>query len=795
MRALLPKDMLSRTYKSIMTGEISPITFCSYRVECWKSTRTLFASILTVCIMLSAALSFAENFSRADANELPRGALESSSSLYLREAASSPIRWQRWSPETFALARKLNRPMLIDIGAVWCHWCHVMDQTTYADPEVVATLNSSFVPVKVDSDQRPDVDGYYQNAATHLTGVAGWPLTCFATSGGALFFAAGYLPPRPGTGPNRSGGETSSMAPLLRRISEVYGHDRAALEQQAEVTAAKLKLSARANAPPAKGLEAMRAQILAGLASSYDRESGGFSGGDGPRFYDFPAIRLALAHGFFSHPEFTRMALESLKKISAGGVFDQIGGGFHRYSTDSRWGVPHFEKMSYDNAMALQAYVEVYQATGDQEFAEVARAIVGYVNREMLDPATHAFYSHQDADSFRGDDGSFYTWTVEEVRHLLPADEARASIIYFGMYDSPARAPDGRIVLRRAIDENQLASRLKVSTEAARVTLAKARTAMLAAREKRKIPQIDHAVLTDRNALMAGAYLSAYAALGDDSLRQIALANLDFILAHLRASDGSVLHVWSDGRAQVSGLAADQVYLLEALVSAAQSSDDAKYPAQARALASVILAKFRSPISGLIVNRDNKENGLAFADSDTDARVFFDTPTPSVQGVAAIAFAKLALLTGDQDYTRAANALLASAPANASSMMSNTLATVGLALEYQHYGYAEVAVVDASSDRAGDDLRRSAFATYRPGKIVRRISGREDAATLPPSARAMLAASTNRDVSLAFLCSNTACATPTDNPSELAEMIKSFGVESGKASLASGKPDAPSPPM
>ncbi|MGO8803949.1 DUF255 domain-containing protein, partial [Candidatus Binatus sp.] len=200
------------------------------------STRTILASVAILCFLSTGASAGSE-----PADALPAGALKSSPSMYLREASSSAIRWQAWSPRTLALARTLNRPILIDIGAVWCHWCHVMDETTYADPEVAAALNSNFVPVKVDSDERPDIDEYYQNAAAQLTGAGGWPLTCFTTPDGALFFAAGYLPPRPGSGPNGSGGEDSSMGPLLKRISQVYATDRVGLEREAEATAQKLK--------------------------------------------------------------------------------------------------------------------------------------------------------------------------------------------------------------------------------------------------------------------------------------------------------------------------------------------------------------------------------------------------------------------------------------------------------------------------------------------------------------------------------------------------------------------------
>jgi len=762
----------------------------SYRAIGRMSTRIILASVAILCFLNTRASAVV-----GSASALPVGALKSSPSMYLRQASSSSIRWQAWSPQTLALARSLNRPIMIDIGAVWCHWCHVMDETTYADPDVAAALDREFVPVKVDTDERPDIDEYYQNAAAQLTGAGGWPLTCFTTPDGALFFAAGYLPPRPGSGPNGSGGENSSMLPLLERIAQVYAANHAGLEREADATAAKLKSESNANAPTQGGLEGLRAQILAGLAASYDREAGGFASGPGPRFYDFPALELALAHGFYGHPEYTAMALDTLKKIAAGGVFDQLGGGFHRYSTDPHWRVPHFEKLGYDNAMALHAYSDAYEASGDPDFARVAKSIVGYVNRELLDAKTHAFYSHQDADSFAGDDGSYYTWTVAEVRRVLPPDEARVAILFYGMENAPARAPDGRIVLTRAMSPEQVAAKLKMPVDEARERIARASAAMLATRARRRTPQVDRAVMTDRDALMADAYLTASAALDDPALRRAALDDLDFLLAHLRAPDGSFFHVWSDGRAQVTGLAADQVYLLDAIIDAYQFSADEKYLVQARRLAAIILKNFRADTSSLLVNRETEDASTVIAQSRASPQVFFDTPTPSVQATMAIAAARLGLLTGDDSYTKAANDLMASAPTMAGSMLSNSVATVGLALEYRANGDATVAVVGPNTDAHAAALWKTALASYRPGKVVMRIESNR-ASAMPPAARAMLASSNSKGVPLAFVCAGTVCATPVGTPAKLAEVIRRFGVKGiDKTTVANDGPARARPPM
>ncbi|HYK63804.1 MAG TPA: thioredoxin domain-containing protein [Patescibacteria group bacterium] len=729
------------------------------------------------------------------AEVLPAASLKSSPSMYLREASSSAIRWQPWSPDTLKLARSLNRPIVIDIGAIWCHWCHVMDDTTYADPEIAAVLNKDFVPVKVDSDERPDIDDYYQHAAGELTGAGGWPLTCFTTPDGALFFATGYLPPRPGSGPHGSGGVSSSMLPLLKRIAQVYASNRAGLEHEAQALAAKLKSEPIGSVPTTQALDGLRAQILAGLAASYDAKFGGFEMGPGPRFYDFPAIELAFAHGFYGHPEYTAMALDTLRKISAGGVFDQLGGGFHRYSTDPNWRVPHFEKLAYDQAMALRAYSNAYQVSGDPDFARVAKSIVSYVDRELLDPTTHAFYSHQDADSFKGDDGSYYTWMVAEVKRALPPDLARVAIAFFGMTDSPARAPGGRIVLRRAMTTEQLAKKLKIPVEQARDEIAKASDALLAARAHRKAPPVDHAILADRNALMADAFLTASAALDDSRLQRTALDDLDFLLAHTRAPDGSFFHVWSDGHTQVTGLVADQACLLDALVDAYQCSAEQKYLAEARALAAIILKNFRANGSNVLVNRVTDDASTVIAQSGVSARMFLDMPTPSMQATTAIALVKLALLTGDDSYSKSANDLLASAPTFAGSMLSTSAATVGLALENRVNGDAVVAIAGPEGDARALALWRMALASYRPAKVVMRLASDASANAMPPAARAMYESSVSKGASLAFVCAGTACATPVATPMKLAAVIRTFGVNGRDHDKLADKPAAAHPPM
>lgn len=340
----------------------------------------------------------------------------------------------------------------------------------------------------------------------------------------------------------------------------------------------------------------------------------------------------------------------------------------------------------------------------------------------------------------------------------------------------------------------QLAAKLKISAEAAREKIAGVSDAMLAVRARRKTPQVDRAVMTDRNALMADAYLAASAALDDSSYQRTALDDLDFVLAHMRAPDGSFYHVWSEGRAQMPGLVADQVYLLDALIDAYQFSADEKYLAEARTLAALIVKKFRADSSGLLVNRDTEDAGTVIAQSAASGQVFFDAPTPSVQATAAIAMAKLAILTGDESYSTTAHELMASAPAMAGSMISNSVATVGLALEYRANGDATVVVTGPHDDARAAALWRMALASYRPGKVVTIGTGR-DGIAMPAAARAMLESSAAKGIPLAFVCAGTACATPVGTPAKLATVIRRFGVNGIDQTTVANKPARARPPM
>jgi uncharacterized protein len=700
--------------------------------------------------------------------QLPAGALEDAASVYLRQAASQQVRWQPYGAASFALAKGMNRPVLIDIGAMWCHWCHVMDEKTYRDPKVAALINQSFVPIKVDRDLRPDVDQYYQAAAAELSGNGGWPLTCFTMPDGELFAAFGFLPPGK-DGP----GHDSGMEVVLEQVAKAYKTQRKEVAEQAAALDEKLK---RTVAPKVVTEDRPAiVEMLAGLSNAYDHTNGGFSFGEGPKFYEFPGLEFAMAAGFYGHTEFSSMALETLRKMAHGGVYDQLGGGFHRYSTDQAWQVPHFEKTSYDQALALSAYAHAFKINGDPEFRQVAAGVAGYVETSMLNPTNQTFYASQDADAFAGDDGGYYTWSRQEIAALLSGAEFKAAVLYFGLDNHPATAPDGRLVLRRALDAAQVGATLKLPTLQAQNLIDQAIAKLRAGRSHRRVPAVDPAVLVDRNALMDNGFISAGQAFGDARLTRTALDNLDYLYAHARLPDGSYCHVVGRGAGCVHGLAADQVYMLNALLAAYQVSGQSRELARAEEIAAVIVKEFRDADSDVIRNAKAAQDEIA-ADRWLDgAEAYFDGEMPSLQGVAALDFAILDALAPDQGYDQQAAALLDHAPVSVGAALM--LATVGRAIAERMHGHALVVVDGSPNDHQTLPLLNAAQSAYRPGKVLAWIDPSQPSPGIGPlAASQLLAPDPDEHDAFAFVCTEHVCTDKVKTPQELSALINTFGL-------------------
>src|SRR5271154_6387657 len=410
----------------------------------------------------------------------PHNALARASSSYLRSAMHQPIRWREFGEEAFAAARAADKPVLLDIGAVWCHWCHVMDRESYDDPDVAAIVNEHYIAVKVDRDERPDIDSRYQLAVSSLTGHGGWPLTAFLTPDGKPFYGGTYFPPADGYG-------RPSFKRVLLSIAAAYREKHGDVMEQAQLVE-----SAIARSESFSGGGRVSAAVIDAILESalkmFDEVNGGF--GHAPKFPHPAALDLVMDQYTRSkNGELRSIFIHTLEKMALGGVYDQLAGGFHRYSVDEQWIVPHFEKMCYDNSELLKNYVHAYQATGDEFFADVARDIIRWMDEWLSDRAHGGFYASQDADYSMDDDGDYFTWTLEETKAVLTDEEASVATLYYDiqqvgdMHHNPAKN-----VLRIGASVGEIAGRLKIPEERVGALLAAAKTKMYAARLLRPTP-------------------------------------------------------------------------------------------------------------------------------------------------------------------------------------------------------------------------------------------------------------------------------------------------------------------
>ncbi|EQD75599.1 protein containing DUF255, partial [mine drainage metagenome] len=429
----------------------------------------------------------------------PRGwRLEGSSSAYLRGASEQPIDWHPWGNEAFDVARRTGRPILLDIGASWCHWCHVMDEGTYSDAEVARLLGAHFVAIKVDRDEHPEIDRRYQRQVGALTGEGGWPLTGFLTPDGDVFLGGTYYPPTEGHG--RPG-----FRRLLAEIARLWKEEPDQFHRHAQSIRDALERMRSARPAAGRSLEEFVSGILAQVHQGYDPVNGGF--GFAPKFPHPTAVSLLLWEEYSrGSPVSGERARENLLRMADGGIYDQIGGGFHRYSVDEAWHIPHFEKMASDNAALLAGYVEGAQRFADPRFEQVVGGIVNWVRATLLDPEG-GFGASQDADNAPGDDGSFYTWTRAEMRGALEEPEFKVASRFFGA-GSDGRMPEDpqRNVLFRLMPIAEVASSVGVSETSARASLERSIEKLRAARARRPQPIVDHARHADLNGAMAFAF-------------------------------------------------------------------------------------------------------------------------------------------------------------------------------------------------------------------------------------------------------------------------------------------------
>jgi uncharacterized protein YyaL (SSP411 family) len=740
----------------------------------------------------------------------PLNSLARASSAYLRSAMHQPIQWHEWGEEAFASAQRENKPMLLDIGAVWCHWCHVMDRESYDDAEVAAIVNEHFIAMKVDRDERPDIDSRYQAAVSAVSGQGGWPLTAFLTPDGKPFYGGTYFPPTDGYG-------RPSFKRVLASIANAYKEKHGDVVEQAKMVESAIAQAESFTGRDGRVSMSIIAAIEKSAFSMFDAQHGGF--GSAPKFPHPSALDLLIeryarttagaslrrtAEGGRPHmdpagshadsasdAQLRNVIVTTLEHMANGGVYDQLAGGFHRYSVDERWVVPHFEKMCYDNSELLKNYVHAYQATGSEFFATVARDIIRWMDEWLSDRERGGFYASQDADISMDDDGDYFTWTLDEARAVLTEEEAQVAALHYDineigeMHHNPAK---NVLFVRAPVEE--IARRMSLNGERVKDLLDSAKKKMYAARLRRPTPYIDKTVYVGWNSMCVSAYLEAAKVLNLEPARQFALRSLDRILAEAwkvsaEAGEGArstrLLHVvaYSDpkaGHREVSGLLDDYAATALACLDAYEATADLSYFKFARAIGDTMIAKFFDALSGGFFDAEPAAEGKSLGVLATRRKPLQDSPTPAGNPVAAIALLRLHHYTGDSGYRDKAEQTLETF-AGVAEQFGIFAATYGIAILHLLENPVQVVVVAGrGSEQAATSLAAVAASAFTFNKSVLRLTA-DQAVTgnLPPALAATIPnlPQLNSGESFAVLCSGFACQPPLTDPAELRQALES----------------------
>ncbi len=696
--------------------------------------------------------------------------LARASSSYLRSAMHQPIQWHEFGEEAFAAARAANKPVLLDVGAVWCHWCHVMDRESYDDAEVAAIVNEHYIAVKVDRDERPDIDSRYQTAVGALTGQGGWPLTAFLTPDGKPFYGGTYFPPADSYG-------RPSFKRVLLSIAAAYREKHGEVLEQAQMVESAVARAESFSSGSGTVSAAVIDAILESARKMFDEVNGGF--GSAPKFPHPAALDLVMDQYVRTKDEELRtIFVHTLEKMAWGGIYDQLAGGFHRYSVDERWIVPHFEKMCYDNSELLKNYAHAYQATGDEFFANVARDMIRWIDEWLSDRAHGGFYASQDADYSMEDDGDYFTWTLEETKATLTADEAAVAELYYDiqqagdMHHNPAKN-----VLYIASSLEEIARRLNIPEERVRALLAAAQKKMYAARLLRPTPYVDKTVYAGWNAMCVSAYLEAARVLDLAPVRHFALRSLDRLLAEGWNAQRGMRHViaYSDPKAErreSSGVLDDYAFAVIACLDAYEATADLSYFRFARAIGEAMVAGFFDAAGGGFFDTlEAAGEKAALGILGTRRKPFQDSPTPAGNSAAAIALLRLYGYTNDASHRDKAEQTL-EVYAGVAGQHGIFAATYGLALVRFIQPHTQVVVV--GSDERATELYRVAVGQLGLNRAVLRLDADKAVAqNLPPALAETIPSLPQLGAgrSFAVVCSRFACQPPIFEAAELAQAL------------------------
>jgi uncharacterized protein YyaL (SSP411 family) len=700
-------------------------------------------------------------------------ALAQASSSYLRSAMHQPIHWHEWGPEAFERAKQENKPILLDIGAVWCHWCHVMDRESYEDPAIAAAINENFVAIKVDRDERPDVDSRYQTAVQAISGQGGWPLTAFLTPEGKPFYAGTYFPPQDHQG-------RPSFRRVLLTLAQAYREKNADVIESAEsVMGAIGRAEGFSGKSGSLGPQIIESMVEA-MVKLFDPEHGGF--GSAPKFPHPSATDLLLQRYVETgNQNLLNIVNVSLEKMAQGGVYDHLAGGFHRYSVDEHWVVPHFEKMAYDNSELLKNYVHGFQVTGNEFFAAVSRDIIRWMDEWLSDREHGGFYASQDADFSLDDDGDYFTWTLDETKAVLSGEELEAATLHYDIGEvGEMHHNHQKNVLHVAAAVEDIGKRMKKTPQQVQAILDSAKKKMYAVRLKRPTPYVDKTIYVSWNALCISAYLKAAGVLGIEEARHFGLRSLDRILSQGWSAESGLQHViaYSDPQAaprHVPGVLDDYAFTVIACLDAYEASADLSYFHFAEKIAQAMIARFSDLHEGaffdIATGRDVGE-GLVLGALAARRKPMQDSPTPAGNPAAAIGLLRLHAFTHDAKYRLLAERTLA-AFAGIAAHYGLFAATYAIALDL--YLEPHTQVVIAGSGEQADRLVKTAVSPFSLNKSVLHLAEGEIVPQMLPPALADTIPNlpaVKEGKTVAVMCKEFACRPPVSTPEELEKALQ-----------------------
>jgi uncharacterized protein len=672
-------------------------------------------------------------------------ALVHETSPYLLQHSHNPVSWYPWAETALQRARQEDKPILLSIGYSACHWCHVMEHESFENEAIARIMNENFINIKVDREERPDLDAIYMNAVQMMTGSGGWPMTVFLTPDQVPFYGGTYYPPE-----DRHG--MPGFPRVLLSVAQAYRERKSEITRDAGTILSELQKGGRLPASETElSIELLDAAARS-LLANYDSQHGGF--GRAPKFPPSMTLTFLLrSHRRSGDRRYLDAVELTLEKMASGGIYDQLGGGFHRYSVDQYWLVPHFEKMLYDNALLSRIYLDAYLATGNDLYRRITEETLDYVVREMVSPEG-GFYSTQDADS-EGHEGKFFVWTPKEVEEILGEKDSDIFCRYFDI--TPEGNFEGKNILHVPRDGRTVAKLNRVDEEEFWGIIKRGKKHLFEVREIRVKPGRDEKILTAWNALMLRSFAEAANGLDRDDYRSVAVSNAEFILSKLERN-GRLLRTYKDGKAKLPAYLEDYAYLIDAFLSLYEATFELRWIKEAQRLSEILVKQFW----------DSDASGFFFTAADHESLIsrpkdFYDNATPAGNSVAAHALLRLGKLTGDESWAGYAESLLRML-AGSMSRYPSAFGNFLCALDFCLSRPKEIAIIGDPLEQTTRSLLRKVFGRYLPNKVV---------ACSPSDGLFLLKNRSQIDSKpTAYVCENYACRAPVNTPEELESVLE-----------------------